>query len=97
MADLMEKLGAVHLHLADGGALHPGEIAEETGRLRAWLAERSAAAVLVRPDKYVFGLAANRDGLEALCRELLTSIFGEDAGLQASSPQAQARARGSTP
>ncbi len=68
-AAVMERLGAVHLHLGEGGraARALGEIAEEGGILRDWLAQRSARAALVRPDKYVFGLASDSDGPLSLC------------------------------
>lgn len=86
-AAVMERLGAVHLHLGKAGVPPAlGEIAEEGELLRDWLAQRSARAALVRPDKYVFGLASDSDGLESLCRDLLAAVFGAPAHQQEATP-----------
>jgi 3-(3-hydroxy-phenyl)propionate hydroxylase len=41
-----------------------------------WMAQSSAAAVVVRPDRYVYGVAHERDGLDRLVEGLARHIFG---------------------
>lgn len=55
-------------------------IIDEGGDLLAWLAERDAAAVLVRPDAYVHGLASSATGLD-----MLVTALGSDLCLVATS------------
>jgi 3-(3-hydroxy-phenyl)propionate hydroxylase len=55
-AALLEGLPSSVVTLADVG--------------RDWLASHEARAVVLRPDRYVFGLARNRAELEALLRGL---------------------------
>ena len=44
------------------------DVSDESGRLRAWLEATGAPAVLVRPDRYIFG-AGTADALNAALRE----------------------------
>jgi 3-(3-hydroxy-phenyl)propionate hydroxylase len=49
----------------------------ERGRLFAdWMARHGAGAVVVRPDRYVYGIAHDRDGLNRLIETLGQHIFG---------------------
>jgi 3-(3-hydroxy-phenyl)propionate hydroxylase len=49
----------------------------ERGRLFAdWMARHRAAAVVARPDRYVFGVAYERDGLNRLIERLARHVFG---------------------
>src|SRR5207302_6876570 len=49
----------------------------ERGRLFAhWMARNGAAAVVARPDRYVYGVATDRDGLNRLVENLSRHIFG---------------------
>ena len=49
----------------------------ERGRLFAdWMARNGAAAVVARPDRYVFGVANDRDGLNGLLERLARHVFG---------------------
>lgn len=49
----------------------------ERGRLFAdWMARQGAAAVVARPDRYVYGMARDRDGLNRLVDNLARHIFG---------------------
>lgn len=49
----------------------------ETGEvLRAWMDEAGADAVVVRPDRYVFGLAADSGELETLVAGLQAALLG---------------------
>ena len=49
------------------------------GALADWLEARSAAAVLVRPDHYLFGGAADAEALEPLLDQLARGLYGEAA------------------
>jgi 3-(3-hydroxy-phenyl)propionate hydroxylase len=49
----------------------------ERGRLFAdWMARHGAAAVVARPDRYVYGVAHDADGLNRLVEDLARHIFG---------------------
>jgi 3-(3-hydroxy-phenyl)propionate hydroxylase len=49
----------------------------ERGRLFAdWMARHGAAAVVARPDRYVYGVATDREGLNRLVADLARHIFG---------------------
>jgi 2-polyprenyl-6-methoxyphenol hydroxylase-like FAD-dependent oxidoreductase len=76
--DGTEAGGAV---LVDGGdkAAGPGivdavRVADTAGTYRLWFAELGAEAVIVRPDFYVYGAAADAAATPDLGRELLASI-----------------------
>lgn len=49
-------------------------IAELPLALRTWLNERRAHALIIRPDRYVFGIAANTAELEKLTARLLSTF-----------------------
>src|SRR5262249_52358465 len=49
----------------------------ERGRLVAdWMGQQGAAAVVARPDRYVYGVARDREGLNRLVEGLGRQIFG---------------------
>jgi 3-(3-hydroxy-phenyl)propionate hydroxylase len=49
----------------------------ERGRLFAdWMVRNDAAAVVARPDRYVYGVARDRDGLNRLVEKLSRDVFG---------------------
>jgi len=49
----------------------------ERARLFAdWMARHGAAAVVARPDRYVYGVARDRDGLNNLVARLAQQVFG---------------------
>jgi 2-polyprenyl-6-methoxyphenol hydroxylase-like FAD-dependent oxidoreductase len=56
------------------GAVDGIQVADTGGTYRRWLAEMGAAAVLVRPDFYVYGAVADAAATPDLGRELLGSI-----------------------
>jgi 3-(3-hydroxy-phenyl)propionate hydroxylase len=56
------------------GAVGGVRVADTDGTYRRWLAELGAAAVMVRPDFYVYGAAADAAATPDLARELLGSI-----------------------
>ncbi|MBR0830012.1 bifunctional 3-(3-hydroxy-phenyl)propionate/3-hydroxycinnamic acid hydroxylase [Bradyrhizobium manausense] len=51
-------------------------LAEEDGVFAAWLSAKGACATLVRPDRMVFGTAANVREVEVLLRELRSHLAG---------------------
>ena len=55
------------------------EFADETGVLDDWMRKKNRCAALVRPDKYVFGLANSRDGLNELCAQLISQVFVDES------------------
>jgi 3-(3-hydroxy-phenyl)propionate hydroxylase len=48
--------------------LRTADLAEREGVLRDWFARHGATAALIRPDHYVYGLAADQSQLDALVR-----------------------------
>lgn len=62
------------IQMAVGGAT---PLQDEGGRFAAWLADRSAYAVVVRPDRYVFGVAASPADLRRLILTLLEQVRGQ--------------------
>jgi 3-(3-hydroxy-phenyl)propionate hydroxylase len=53
-----------------------GGLRDETGVLTSWLGRHNAMAVLVRPDKIVFGVARDAAELQGLADALARMIFG---------------------
>jgi 3-(3-hydroxy-phenyl)propionate hydroxylase len=68
-----------------------GGLIDETGVLTNWLARHNAKAVLVRPDKVVFGVARDIAELQNLVDSLPSMIFG--AGAVPRAPSASQRPR----
>jgi 3-(3-hydroxy-phenyl)propionate hydroxylase len=78
LVSAIERLGGIHLHLmAPPAASVPaeGEIAEEANLLSSWLDRSEATAVIVRPDKHVFGVAKTFADLSDQLQALAGSIF----------------------
>lgn len=63
----LERLGAQLVALGDG----PGRVRDIDGQLTAWLESHGAAAVVVRPDYYVYGAVAATSDLTGLVNDLL--------------------------
>jgi len=63
------RLGGHRIEVGSPGALH-----DVDGRLAAWLRSMDATAAIVRPDRYVYGLARDARELEALVRKLIGQI-----------------------
>ena len=61
-------------YLALDGGPGPNAIADLDGRLAAFLAERGWAAVIVRPDFYVYGGASDGPGLATLAADLARDL-----------------------
>ena len=68
---LLDTLGAT---VASLDPTAPHGVQDVDGRLTAWLSERGAHAVLVRPDFYVFGGAASAHALRELLEDLRTQL-----------------------
>lgn len=57
-------------------ALHLGrDLAETEGVCAAWFERHGCTAAVVRPDRYVYGVAADARGLEALLDELRNALY----------------------
>ncbi len=70
----LEEVEARLVTLGDG----PGRARDVDGALTAWLDELGASAVVIRPDAYVFGAAADPDGLGELVDELRRRLTPPD-------------------
>ena len=55
----------------DGG---PNLLREESGVVTDWFARHACAAAIVRPDHYVYGVAADEAGLAAMLSGLATRL-----------------------
>jgi 2-polyprenyl-6-methoxyphenol hydroxylase-like FAD-dependent oxidoreductase len=53
-----------------------GDLVDTTGAYAAWLADLGAVAVLVRPDLYLYGVAANASQVSALVGDLRSDLTG---------------------
>lgn len=65
---LLDDLGWTVVALADHPG--PGQVVDTTGAYTSWLADLDAVAVLVRPDQYLYGAAADLADLQALLTHL---------------------------
>jgi 3-(3-hydroxy-phenyl)propionate hydroxylase len=61
--------------VADSSAGELRHLTEADGLFTAWMAQQAGAAALVRPDRYVFGVAANAAELNRLVAVLGRQIF----------------------
>lgn len=64
----------------DNTASDATSLGDLDGDLTAWLAQHSAAAVLLRPDFYVYGVAQNASDAARLLTELAATFFGARRG-----------------
>ena len=71
-ARFLERIGAQLIVLED--------LDDLDGRLTAWLEEHGLAAVLIRPDRYVFGAVATLDSLPTLVDDLRAQLHTTDEG-----------------
>jgi len=51
-----------------------GELAETEGVCAAWFARHRCTAAVVRPDRYVYGVASDARELDALLEELRSAL-----------------------
>lgn len=68
----LSRLGVQVVALA--GTAAPGAVVDSTGSYAAWFAEADAAAVLTRPDFYVFGVATGPGDVAALAEDYVDGI-----------------------
>ena len=68
----LERIGAQLIVLED--------LDDLDGRLTAWLEEHGLAAVLIRPDRHVFGAVATLDSLPTLVDDLRAQLHTTDEG-----------------
>jgi hypothetical protein len=97
-SDLRAHLGGAEQLLAELGwqvaafAAEPGEgqLADTTGAYAAWFGELGAVAVLVRPDLYLYGAAADASDLTALLEHLLAALRSPESAPARDQPAATA-------
>jgi len=80
---MLARLGGIALTLVAGVPDQEHEFADEVGVLDEWMRARNCAAALVRPDKYVFGAAHNRESLAEISSQLVAQIFAHADGSRA--------------
>jgi 2-polyprenyl-6-methoxyphenol hydroxylase-like FAD-dependent oxidoreductase/catechol 2,3-dioxygenase-like lactoylglutathione lyase family enzyme len=71
-ARFLERIGVQVLALED--------LEDLDGRLTAWLDEHGVAALIVRPDRYVFGAVTTLDSLPAMVEDLRAQLHTIDEG-----------------
>jgi 3-(3-hydroxy-phenyl)propionate hydroxylase len=81
--DALTRIGAVAFALVSDEPMGhaAGEVLEfvdVVGVLADWMGAKDCRAALVRPDKYVFGVADSRESLSLLCAELERKVFAQD-------------------
>lgn len=69
---LLDSLGWPIVALAD--ARGPGHLVDTTGAYGKWLSDLEAVAVLVRPDHYIYGIAADQPGVGGLVDSLRADL-----------------------
>ena len=79
----LRRIGAVRVVLRSPGASHVALAGKELTTLTAqddlfanWLAETGAIAAVVRPDRYVYGVASTSAELARLINDLSRALFG---------------------
>ena len=83
-SDLLARLQWLALALVDDpqerrAASEVQEFADEVGALDDWMRGKNCAAALVRPDKYVFGVADSSDALAEISSQLAMQVFSPHA------------------
>jgi 3-(3-hydroxy-phenyl)propionate hydroxylase len=72
---MLAGLGGVALTLVAGVPERANEFADEVGVLDDWMRAKTCGAAIVRPDKYVFGVANSSESLAEICNQLGSQIF----------------------
>jgi 3-(3-hydroxy-phenyl)propionate hydroxylase len=77
----LTRLGAIVLMLRPRDDHSDGsgdgiDFTDTTGLLERWMLEAGHATVIVRPDKFIFGVAGDAVTLNSLCHDLETAMFG---------------------
>jgi 3-(3-hydroxy-phenyl)propionate hydroxylase len=71
--ELWNRLGGKSF-VVDRDTVDAGSIRDADGDLNDWLAARSAVAVLIRPDFYIYGVAGSAGTLGAMIEELAAAL-----------------------
>jgi 3-(3-hydroxy-phenyl)propionate hydroxylase len=66
---------AIRMFTIDGAAGDPSSLQDVDGDLTRWFAAHQAAAVLLRPDFYVYGIAHDAPDLRRLIGRLCGTLF----------------------
>ena len=79
----LARLGAIVLNLRPGDEKadwtdEPRSFADVTGILERWMTDSGHMAVVVRPDKFIFGVADCEETLNSLCEQLELGVCGPD-------------------
>jgi 2-polyprenyl-6-methoxyphenol hydroxylase-like FAD-dependent oxidoreductase len=74
----LDAVGARVVHLTSGPTSDPEAVVDRDGKYRAWLVGHGLAAMIVRPDFYVFGGAATGDRLADLVDALAAQLPTRD-------------------
>jgi 3-(3-hydroxy-phenyl)propionate hydroxylase len=72
--DRMQRAG-IRAFTIDGAAGNPSSLNDADGDLTRWFAAHQAAAVLLRPDFYVYGIAHDAADLRRLVGQLCGTLF----------------------
>ena len=78
---LLRRLGALRvvLRASDAGAHAPGQdvitLSAKDDLFASWLVETGAMAAVIRPDRYVYGVAGTASQLTQLIRSLEDALF----------------------
>ena len=70
----LDWFGSIGGHVATLDPDGDGRLDDEDGRLTGWLDDHGAAAVLYRPDQYVFGSVDQHSEVAALLEQLRTAL-----------------------
>ncbi len=76
LRDRLAALGVRVVTIADRISATDAEFADSQGQFLPWMAERGVHALLVRPDFFVFGAAADKAGLQGLIDDLQGQMAG---------------------
>ena len=81
--NLQAALGSCPLNAPATGADGITRLSETDGRFANWMAAHGAHAVVVRPDRYVYGVATDAAQLKALVERLHMDLLTLPAGASA--------------
>ena len=72
--DAFAALGGREVTFGFTSMFEPADLSDTGGVYARWFASTRCAAVIVRPDSYIYGLARDADELAALTKELLGQL-----------------------
>ena len=71
--DSVQPLQVLEVHI--GGTAQPGVLQEADGVVNQWFQRHQCVAALVRPDHYVYGIAATTSDIAALVQEAASQVI----------------------